>query len=143
MPNPVVTVVPNDDVPAPRNAWGIAGIGVGLAMDRPYPPLEAMVVAGYILFGMDWPGVFKRLRLPASLENAYVALEAHFSRRQQIANPLVTVPRPAVQHHPQERPALTDGRPIHTALAPPERQQLTHQPASDTEASTTNSSRID
>jgi hypothetical protein len=78
MPSPVVTVVPNayEDVPL-RNAWGIAGIGVGLEVDRPYPPIEASVVAGYILFGIDWPATFKKLHLP-SLEDAYVALEQHF-----------------------------------------------------------------
>jgi len=146
-----------------RNAWGVAGVGVGLEMNRQYPPVEAMVVAGYILFGADWPGTFKKLRLPASLEHAYVALEQHFSetsRRKRDA--LVTIPRPiaisqrqrtrptAIPDHQEARPTLarrtahrlrdSGGIPDHQearpALAPPERPQLTHQPTPHIEEST-------
>ncbi len=130
MPNPVVTVVPRGQDIARRNAWGIAGIGVGLEMNRPYPPVEAMVVSGYILFGTEWPAAFKRLRIPASLAHAYVALEQHFDRGQHPLDTLVTIPKPIP---PRTRPpvaAISSETPL--TLAPPTRPQLTHEPESST-----------
>ena len=124
-----------------RNAWGVAGVGVGLEMNRAYPPIEAMVVAAYILFGTDWPATFKKLRLPASLEHAYVALEQHFSSaNQKHPDPLVTIPKAI---------AVTQRRLMHMrgvlnhhlsgpALARPERPLLTHEPASAADQSTIN-----
>jgi hypothetical protein len=133
MPNPLVTVVPNaDQEMPPRNAWGIAGIGVGLEMDRPYPPIEAIVVAGYILFGIDWPATFKRLHLPASTEHAYAALEQHFSSKQKDPDPAITIPKPIPQRRPTPPPAAADHRTSQPALAPPERPLLTHQPDEST-----------
>jgi hypothetical protein len=133
MPNPVVTVVPNahDEMP-PRNAWGIAGIGVGLEMDRPYPPVEAIVVAGYILFGIDWPATFKKLHLPASLAHAYAALEQHFSSKQKDPDPVITIPKPISRRQITPPLVVADHRISQAALGPPERPQLTHQPDEST-----------
>ena len=140
MPSPVVTVIPNghDDTP-PRNAWGIAGVGVGLEMDRPYPPVEAIVVAAYILFGIDWPATFQKLRLPASLAQAYVALEQHFrSSHPKHPDAAITIPKAIAV--PQRRltrtPPALDHHPSGPALAPPERPLLTHQPTSAADQST-------
>ncbi len=121
-----------------RNAWGIAGVGVGLEMSRQYPPVEAMVVAGYILLGARWPATFKKLRLPASLEHAYAALEQHFSEtNRRKPDVLVTIPKPITvsQRQPARPTAISDRGDARPALAPPERPQLSHQSTEHTEKS--------
>lgn len=128
---------------SPRNAWGVAGVGVGLEMNRAYPPIEAMVVAAYILFGTDWPGTFKKLRLPVSREQAYVALERHFSEiDRKKSDAIVTIPKPiAISQRPRpQATAISDHHDARSALAPPERPQLTHQPTMGADESTIDAS---
>ena len=111
--------------------------------NRAYPPIEAMVVAAYILFGTDWPGTFKKLRLPASLEHAYVALEHHFSEiDRKKSDAIVTIPKPiAISQRPRPRAtAIPDHHDARPALAPPERPQLTHRPTVGADESTIDAS---
>ena len=136
MPSPSVTVVPCGEA-RPRDAWGVGGVGVAIEMQRPYPPIEALVVAGYILFGLDWPTRFKTLRLPAALATAYRALEQYFDG-PSVSPPagLVTIPKRSSQPLARQplTPALTEQRTT-TALPPPSRLQLTHKPG-DSDANT-------
>jgi hypothetical protein len=135
MPRPSVTIVPCGSEERSREAWGVGGVGVAIEMRRPYPPVEAMVVAGYILLGLGWPERYRTLRLPASLEMAYRALEQHFE--QVFASPpptLVTIPKSRALPAPATpaTPALADGRATIAPLPPPARPQLTHTPPPET-----------
>lgn len=123
MPNPQVTIVPHATDRRSKHAWGVGGIGVALEMQRPYPPIEAMVVSGYVLFGVDWPTLYRTLKLPASLDAAYWALEAHFAREESPA--LVTIPktRPQIPTRKRSLKAVEDERPAQRALPPPTRRQ--------------------
>jgi len=137
MPRPAVTIVPcgSDDA---RDVWGVGGVGVAIEMRRPYPPIEAMVVAGYILLGLDWPERYRTLRLPAALDAAYAALERHFEA-PAVPEPaaLVTIPKAVRSATPTtRRPAeLLNGPPEAVALPSPTRQQL--PPPTDAELSST------
>ena len=139
LPSPPVTIVPCGAEERPREAWGVGGVGVAIEMRRPYPPIEALVVSGYILFGLDWPAHFKTLRLPAALETAYRSLEQHFEVRGD-ASPrgnLVTIPKTPPRRTAKHRsgPSIAALTPVE--LPPPSRLQLPHDPAgapTDTDA---------
>jgi hypothetical protein len=139
LPSPPDTIVPGGTEERPREAWGVGGVGVAIEMRRPYAPIEALVVAGYILFGLDWPARFKTLRLPAALETAYRSLEQHFEERGD-ASPrgdLVTIPKKRLRPTAQRgsRTSITTDTPV--ALPPPSRLQLPHEPSgplTDTDA---------
>ena len=127
MPRPAVTIVPCGSDDHARDVWGVGGVGVAIEMRRPYPPLEAMVVAGYILLGLDWPERYRTLRLPAALDAAYTALERHFEP-PAVPEPaaLVTIPKavPSATPATATPPVRIDGRPNTPALPSPTRRQL-------------------
>ena len=139
MPNAPVRVVPtNSKTPPTSTAWGVAGIGVALEMKRPYPLVEAMVISGYILFGIDWPKRYKTLHLPASLATAFVALERHFAEvdaRKSASIVTISKPRPVTECRIARPPLVADQRPDLPALPTPEHLQLTHQPSVNSEES--------
>jgi hypothetical protein len=126
MPRPAVTIVPCGSEERPRDAWGVGGVGVAIEMRRPYPPVEAMVVAGYILLGLDWPQRYRTMRLPAALDAAYAALERHFEAPPTPERAaLVTIPKPVSPAiRPAAMPPLVEGPTDAAALPSPTRQQL-------------------
>jgi len=122
MADPPVTVRPHTTRAPSKDAWGVCGIGVGLEMQRPYPPVEAMVVAGYILCGIDWPTRYRTLKLPASLDTAYWALEAHFAPKD--APGLVTIPKAQLPERRKRTSKALDDKRESRALPAPQRPQL-------------------
>ena len=73
-----------------KPVYGVAGFNTSVDLERGHEPLEAMVMAGFILFGPTWVASFKAMEVPTDLHRAYFDLEHHFAPKA----PPVQIPEP-------------------------------------------------